>query len=174
IAAHLDVNTVLAPTGLAIQTVNGDVAADATIEDIEVTGANIVWYASSDDALAGTNPLAAGTQVVNGNSYYAMQTVDGCSSIAPLGVTVTVNLATNSFEMAGLQYYPNPVADVFTMKYKANITTVEVYNIVGQLVISAHPNAATTSLNMGALPAGSYIVKVKANNEAKTIKVLKQ
>ncbi|UUC45640.1 fibronectin type III domain-containing protein [Flavobacterium cerinum] len=163
-----------APAGSATQAIHANTAADATIEDITVTGTAVVWYPTEADAIANTNALAAGTQLVHGNTYYAMQTVGGCRSVTPLAVTVTLTLSAGSFDMLGLKYYPNPVVDVFTVLYTNDITSVEVFNLVGQRVIAVQPNATTASVDMSALPTGAYILQVKANGQSQSIKVIKK
>ena len=170
----VNVTSTLAPTGNSTQTINANTAADATIEDIVVTGTAVVWYATSADALANTNPIAAGTQLVSGTTYYAMQTVNGCRSVSPLAVTVTVTLGASSFEIVGLKYYPNPVVDVFTVTYTDAITSVEIFNLIGQRVIAEKPNTNTALIDMSVLPAGAYILQVKANGQSQSIKVIKK
>ncbi|WP_347066135.1 GEVED domain-containing protein [Flavobacterium sp. WV_118_3] len=163
-----------APTGNATQIINADTADQATIANLTATGTAVVWYATEADALANVNPLASTTQLVNGATYYAMQTVGGCRSTAPLAVTVTVTLRTGSFDMPGLKYYPNPVVDVFTVTYTNDITSVEVFNLVGQRVISVRPNATTALVDMSVLPTGAYILQIKANGQSQSVKVIKK
>ncbi|WP_300492269.1 GEVED domain-containing protein [Flavobacterium sp.] len=163
-----------APTGNTTQAISGNTPADVTIEDIVVTGTAVVWYATEADALANINPIAAGTQLVQGATYYAMQTVGGCRSTTPLAVTVTLTLRSASFDMAGLKYYPNPVIDVFTVTYTNDITSVEVFNLIGQRVIAVQPNATTALVDMSALPTGAYIMQIKANGQSQSVKVIKK
>ncbi|WP_286913575.1 T9SS type A sorting domain-containing protein [Flavobacterium sp. UBA4197] len=170
----VNVTTTPPPTGNSTQTINVNTAAEATIEDLVVTGTAVVWYPTAADALANTNPIAAGTQLVSGTTYYAVQTVGGCRSVSPLAVTVTVTLGTSSFEITGLKYYPNPVAAVFTVTYTDAIASVEVFNLIGQRVIAEKPATNTVLLDMSVLPAGAYIVQVKANGQSQSIKVVKK
>lgn len=169
VPAHLDVNVVLAPTGDTNQTL----AIGSTVADLQATGTGIVWYDSLAGALAGQGALAADTPLVNNATYFATQTENNCISTTALSVTVELVLASNNFAMAGLKYFPNPVVNAFTLQYTNNITSVEVYNLVGQRVIAVQPNAVNTTIDMSALAAGSYLVQVKSNNTSKTIKVIK-
>lgn len=168
------VNNTAAPTGNSVQTINAPTAADATIANIVVSGTNILWYASAADATANNNPLPTTTQLVSGATYYATQTVSGCVSSSSLAVTVTVTLGTTSYEMDKLHYYPNPVTDTFTMTYTETISSVEVYNLIGQKVLASKPNATTSKINMSHLPAGAYVIQVLANGQSRTIKVIKK
>lgn len=54
------------------------------ISDIQITGQNIKWYNAAGTLLAPSAPL------VNGQTYYASQTVNGCES-STISIQVTVN-----------------------------------------------------------------------------------
>jgi Secretion system C-terminal sorting domain len=84
------------------------------------------------------------------------------------------NLATDTFDNANFTFRPNPVVDVLNLQYNKAITSVSVYNIVGQEVIAKTVNANMSQVDMSALPSGTYMVKVTSNNEVKTIKVVKE
>ncbi len=75
-----------APTGNSIQTF----CTSATINDLVASGSNIKWY----DAATGGSPLAGNTVLVNGNHYYASQTVGSCESVTRLNVTAVINTFT--------------------------------------------------------------------------------
>jgi hypothetical protein len=64
---------------------NQEFCAGATIADIAVTGEAITWF----DAPVG-NVLASDYVLVDGETYYATQTAEGCESQDNLAVTVTV------------------------------------------------------------------------------------
>lgn len=83
-------------------------------------------------------------------------------------------LSTGGFDNNRFTYYPNPVKNILNLSYTQNITDVTVYNLLGQIVISNKNNATTSSIDMSHLPSGSYIVKVAADNQIKTIKVVKE
>lgn len=176
VAVAITINIIPAPQGDEMQDIeveNGDVV---TIEDIEVTGVEggeITWYTSEEDALAGENPLTEGTEVESETTYYAVQTVNGCSS-EPFAVTVTITLDSKEFDLASFTYWPNPVRDVLTISYSSQITTVKVYNMVGQEVLSQKVNALEGTVNMSALQDGTYLVNVATDTATKTIRVIKK
>jgi hypothetical protein len=82
------INTPSAPTGTASQTF----CAGATVADLVATGTGIKWYSVS----SGGVELAASTVLVNGNHYYASQTINGCEGLSRLDVTVTLNALPNN------------------------------------------------------------------------------
>lgn len=68
---------------------------NATISDLVASGTNVKWYSTS----TGGSALAANTLLVNGATYYATQTVNGCESPyrAPVSVTfVQTNMLTST------------------------------------------------------------------------------
>lgn len=75
------VNSTPAPTGSSAQTLS----VGSTLANVAVTGTNIQWY----DAASNGNSLPSSTVLVNGTTYYATQTLNGCES-PTLAVTVTV------------------------------------------------------------------------------------
>lgn len=167
------VNAAPTPTGNPTQIFNVNDPAEATIASLVVTGDNLTWFASEDDAIDNLNPLATGTQLVSGTTYYVVSTsAQGCRSAA-FAVTVTVTLGNNSFDLAGLKLYPNPVNSLLNVDYTDTITAIEVFNIVGQKVTAKNVNALSTTVDMSNLAAGTYFVKVQAANAARTIKVVK-
>ena len=160
-------------SGVTTQVINGGVAADATIEDIVVTSnGTVTWFASSADATANINPLPAGTQLVSGNIYYGVTNIGICRSTT-LAVTVTVVLGNTSFDLSQLNYYPNPVKDIFNVKYNKEITSIEVYDLTGRNVISIRPNTLEVQLNMTNLSSAMYIVRLQSVDGFTDLKIYK-
>lgn len=73
-----------APTGSASQTF----CNSGSVSNLTATGTNIHWYNTS----SGGTPLATSTSLVNGNTYYATQTISGCESTNRFAVSVTINV----------------------------------------------------------------------------------
>lgn len=85
--ADVDVTITItpAPTANATQTI----CNAGTVANLQTTsGTGILWYA---DATGGT-PLATTTVLVDGEDYFASQTVGGCESVARTEVTVEINV----------------------------------------------------------------------------------
>ena len=117
----------------------------------------LVTYDGGSTSLAG-NPCYSGSYGV---------TIDFISNI-------TAPLKTNSFDSSGFSYYPNPIKEVLNLAYVNEITNVAVYNLLGQQVIAEYLNANQTKIDMSHLTRGTYLVKVTADNQVKTIKVIKE
>ena len=167
------VNEVPVITGDNVQNVTADAAENATLADLEPSGANINWFPTEADAIAFTNELEIGTQLNSGTTYYAVLTENDCRSL-PFAVLVTVTLGLENQTMSGLTYYPNPVQDKVNITYSENITSVVLYNLVGQKVMTMTPNATNVILDMSRLSAGTYMVQVNADTASKMIKLIKK
>ncbi|WP_163408372.1 Ig-like domain-containing protein [Flavobacterium ajazii] len=83
IAVTINIQKTLAPTGNANQSFCSK--QNSTIANIQVTGTQIKWY----DALNNGSLLAETTNLQNGKTYYASQTVNNCES-PRFGVTVSI------------------------------------------------------------------------------------
>lgn len=124
------------------------------------------------------------------NGYYSMIALTGQTPGATLYVNVwefggdfsgdfqisayDASLASNTFDNTSFSYYPNPVKDVLNLSYSKNIDKVQVINLIGQEVITKSINATTSEVDMSNLPSGTYIVKVTADTQTQTIKVIKE
>ena len=167
-AVSVTVNVVPAPTGAATQSLSSLL----TLGDIAVTGSNIVWYASAANAASGTNPLPS-TQLLANTTYYATQTINGCRSAASLAVTITT-LANQDFDMTQFTYYPNPVIDLLNITYSQDMTSVKVFNMVGQQLMSKQVNSNTVQVDMSRYANGAYFIQVTTENAMKTVRVIKK
>ncbi|MEI8203087.1 MAG: GEVED domain-containing protein [Bacteroidota bacterium] len=70
-----------APTGDVAQSV----CYISTVANLVANGSSIKWY----DAVAGGNLLSSSTALIDGHTYYASETANGCESQGRLGVTAT-------------------------------------------------------------------------------------
>ena len=164
------VNTTAAPTGSSTQSFT----SGQTLADIVVTGNSIIWYASASDAASAINPLPNSTILVNNTTYYATQTVGGCSSTSSLAVTAQVSLGINDFDSSAFKAYPNPTDTVLNIEYNTNLINVTVCNMLGQQVLIKKVSAPSTKIDMSELNAGTYLVKIDTENGSKTLKVVKK
>lgn len=119
----------------------------------------------------------------NGDAYTAGWSPQGQMGLGPNALHNTMVqiacpetlLATDDFTAESeMKVYPNPVNDILNIAFDRNITTVAVYNVLGQEVLSKTVNANEGTINVAALTAGTYIVRVAVGDEVKTLKVLKK
>ena len=87
-------------------------------------------------------------------------------TIATLGIEET----EASFEF---KVYPNPVKNELHINANENITSIKVYNMLGQEVMYIEPNMLNSKIDVSSLNSGAYFVRVSTDRKTKTIKVIK-
>ncbi|WGD35550.1 T9SS type A sorting domain-containing protein [Olleya sp. YS] len=70
-------------------------------------------------------------------------------------------------------YYPNPVNDKLNLKSKNYISSVVVFNMLGQTVYKNSPNTLNSDVDMSNLKPGAYIIQVTVNETKKSIRIIK-
>lgn len=132
---------------------------------------------------AGTTALAYGvntvlwTSTLSGTVRFYTHASDQCTSAATnrtRSIKCGALLGSASFDNTMLSYYPNPVKDVLNLSYSSEISSVEVYNMLGQKVKTAVLNGTQVKVDMSDLTLGNYIVKVNSNGIIKSLKVIKE
>lgn len=69
---------------------------------------------------------------------------------------------------------PNPVRDFMNIGMMEKMEEISIYNSQGQLMVFEKVNKGTTRMDLGSLPAGIYILKVKTAKGLVTDKIIKQ
>ena len=88
------------PTGNASQEICTG-GGTVTVNSLSATGSNTKWYANP----SGGTFLPSNTPLVNGTTYYASQTINGCESINRLAVTVILHNFTTNVTAANPQSF---------------------------------------------------------------------
>jgi hypothetical protein len=84
-------------------------------------------------------------------------------------ITSVKKIANNNF----LSIYPNPNNGVFNIEIKdIGKTTIEIYNISGQLILQKSLNQNISKISLSNYPKGMYFIKVKMNNETMIQKIV--
>lgn len=83
-------------------------------------------------------------------------------------------LNVNNFSFDNLEYYPNPVKNSFEIKNNLKIETIEIFSINGQKIYENTINAIYTKIDTSNFAKGVYVLKIKALNEEKIIKMIKE
>ena len=81
-------------------------------------------------------------------------------------------LGTGTLHTNAFNFYPNPVKNILNINTQ-NISNVAVFNLLGQQV-ATKATSNNSQIDMSALASGTYLVKVTADNQVKTIKVIKE
>ncbi|AWA31170.1 hypothetical protein HYN48_14300 [Flavobacterium magnum] len=129
------------------------------------------WSCIGDATLPETNnigTLTAGTQYLILLDSENVNPKDVTFSI----VCPTLGVEDSAFE--SLSVYPNPVKNILNLSGTRNISGVSVFNMLGQQMMAKVVNSNESQIDMTHLASGTYFVKVSAENQVKTIKVVKQ
>lgn len=153
---------------------------DATITRVDDTltaaeaGATYQWYTCSAGPVYTIIPGATSqSYVATATGSYAVDvTKNGCTTRSTCFDVTT--LSNDSFDLAKLAYYPNPVVDKFTVTYTSAITAIQVYDISGRLVKNISSDNTEVNVDMSDVAASVYIVKVFADNTMGEFKVIKK
>lgn len=138
---------------------------------------------ANDWAYAGGGDRYAIYLKTNGDAYTAGWSPQGQMGLGPNVLHNTMVqiacpetlLATDDFMSENeIKAYPNPVNDVLNINFDLVIDTVVIYNLMGQEVMTAMPNAQDFKVNLAHLSMGAYMVKCVSGVQIKTFKIIKQ
>ncbi len=87
-------------------------------------------------------------------STYEIMLVDDAGCVDSLNFTITNVGIAQMPTTINISLYPNPVQQTLTLSTTETLTGVEVYNVMGQRVVSIAGNA--TQIDVTTLPAGTY------------------
>ncbi|CAM3400032.1 T9SS type A sorting domain-containing protein [Flavobacterium longum] len=149
---------------------NAEVTQSGGIVTATQSDATYTWYTCGGEVIAGETGQAF-IPTVTGD-YYVVVSNGNCTVTSDC-ISVT-ELGTGEFGRDLFMIYPNPVNDVLHIDYTTVLMQVEVYSITGQRLISKNGNATSAQIDMSALPAGMFLVKVTAENASQTFKVIKK
>src|SRR5690554_204418 len=158
------------PTGQQVQTFN----FAATIANLQMNEAGVLWFGNLLDAGSLSNPLAANTPLVDKAKYYGVLVGGGNCASLPTEVEVVINLSTQGLDLTALSYYPNPTEDILNISYVEAITQVEVYSITGQRVLSQEFDAKEVKIDLTGVAAGTYMVKIATEKASQYVKVVRK
>ncbi len=156
--------TITEPT--AIDT---NVTLNSGILEATQTGATYQWIQCPNTVLTGeTNQTYTPTIV---GDYKVEITLGGCVSTSSC-VTVTT-LANESFDSTNFTFYPNPTSAILNISYDNIIEEVQVFNLLGQQLITNKTKNKEVALDLSTLPAATYFVKIISEGKSKMIKIVK-
>jgi hypothetical protein len=120
-----------------------------------------------DDSEAIINPCAIEFDAFGMGVYPGYgQALDFTLQIGTLGL--------NDFKNNELSVYPNPAQNVLNIQYKSALNSVKIYNNAGQEVYSKNVNSNDLQLDVSTLDAGSYIVRLFADQGQHSYRIVKQ
>ena len=86
----------------------------------------------------------------------------------------SVALSTSNFDINSFKMYPNPASNVLTIENKNQMDSIAVYSILGQEIIRKSATQLIENLDVSALNAGVYLVRVISGGEQSTQRFVKK
>ncbi|MBF8150237.1 T9SS type A sorting domain-containing protein [Winogradskyella sp. F6397] len=83
-------------------------------------------------------------------------------------------LSTSEFEAAAFKVFPNPTNADWNIESNTTITSITVFDILGNKVSTLKPNATEAKINTSALKSGVYFARVEGLNGTKSVKLIKK
>ena len=83
-------------------------------------------------------------------------------------------LAVNKFDKVSLNAYPNPTKTSWNITSNDDITSVQVYDMLGKSVYAKTTTSKELSINAAELSKGMYFAKVSTANGTSTVKLVKE
>lgn len=82
-------------------------------------------------------------------------------------------LGTPDFNAVNVKIYPNPSQNEWNISANENITSIQLFDVLGKQVQAMNPNAESAVINGSALSNGVYFANVTMANGNKTVKLIK-
>ncbi len=120
------------------------------------------------------------TQFINSNFKVQFVYDDESSLTWGVGIDdyklIGVEASTvEGLESIGFRYFPNPVVNgELTLQSSEEISSINVYNSIGQRIMFKESLNLESKLNMEHLASGAYVVKVNIGDNTGIFKVIKQ
>jgi len=160
--------TPLTPTGNSPQAVvNG-----STIADLVVSPTSVIWYANAQDAQDAVNPLPTSTVLINGSSYYAVNSANGCNS-SPFEVAVqfTAGLSEDK-SIINFTIYPNPTSIEVIITGLESGTGITLLDATGRVIKQFKARSNQESLDVTNYTMGVYFVQIQTTSGVTSTKKL--
>lgn len=134
------------------------------------TAAHMAVYSGACGTLTqeGCSSAATGslslTGLTEGDTYY-LQLWNNGSEEGTFDVTISdATLSVESAEVRGFTHYVDTVNNNFVVNAQSNIGSIEVYNLVGQVIATAKPNSTAGIADLGTIKNGVYFARVTLDN----------
>ncbi|EDP95358.1 fibronectin type III domain-containing protein [Kordia algicida OT-1] len=141
--------------------------ADATATTIDSPNGPL-WCWDRDDAPAAGSGDLQGMTITSTDASGCLTfvfTSDGSVTREGWEADITCTpLSVESAEVRGFIHYVDTVNNAFVVNAQSNIQSIEIYNLVGQIITTAKPNAASGEANLGSVKNGVLFARVTLEN----------
>jgi PKD repeat protein len=140
------------------------------------SGITYTWITGDGNSLSSTGTGTQYTYSAPGKYCVTMtaRNIAGCECSTTKCASLTLDLSSAEAMNNAVTVYPNPNDGIFNISLAAEISTamtVNVYNVLGELVKTVVVDGTTTSVDMTDFASGVYTVKVIAGNQIASKKI---
>lgn len=140
-----------------------------TLDDLDVEGTNLSWYAD----INGNEPLDGNTLLTDNTTYYVSQSAEGCES-GLLAITVTESLGINHKNSKSFTITPVPASEFISISNIEDINNIEIYNTIGQPVKIIGAKNVQEIIYIGDLTEGVYIIQLNTASNKIIQRIIKE
>ncbi|MCI4443139.1 MAG: T9SS type A sorting domain-containing protein [Lentimicrobium sp.] len=127
------------------------------------------------NALALTGTAQNGKNGGGGNIFIPYGTYDVSFNRTTGAWAFTLkSLAVNKFDAGSFKVYPNPAKTSWNITSNDDITSVQVYDMLGKSVYAKTASSKEVTVNAADLSKGVYFAKVSTANGSSTVKLVKE
>ena len=132
-------------------------------------GANTyTWNTTATTSVIVISPTVTTNYTVTGTNAL------GCSNVAIVtqSVSACTGLANEADNFTSVEIFPNPSSDFFNLKVSSAVT-IEVFNVLGNLILNTTINSGEYKLNLTDQSNGLYIIKCTSQGQVKSYRIIK-
>ncbi|NHN28189.1 T9SS type A sorting domain-containing protein, partial [Flavobacterium jejuense] len=112
-----------------------------TCSDLSTLPAEIDCDQDSGDVNTSYGSFLSLTGLTSGATYYIQVDSYGGVALGSFGIQVNGLLSSSAFNLTNFKAYPNPVKDMLNLEYTSDITSISIFNLLGQEVLSKEVNS---------------------------------
>jgi hypothetical protein len=150
------------------------------LDKITITSGNLPSWLKLTDKGNGTATLTSDSiprmESLLGTHTFAIKASDGTVTIDDtVKLTITVKTGIEDLMLSTVKFYPNPTNGFVNVEFYSFPeigTTIQVFNQLGQSVMTRKADAQINQLNLSNYPNGLYYIKITTKKASRTGKVI--
>jgi hypothetical protein len=136
----------------------GTLQVSATVLPVNADARDVEWSIANETGSATISETGLIQAITNGTVTVTASAFDGSGVSDALQITISNQTGIASKEVQKLQLYPNPVQNELHINNFDNTATVEIFNSLGKVVMTARL-AQNQNLDVQNLNSGMYIIR---------------
>jgi hypothetical protein len=147
---------------------------DSWLSTTQTSGTVSAGSSTTIDVIFDSTDLATGTY--NGNIAISSNDPDEPVVTIPAELIVIDNTdSVADLAQFNFKCYPNPFENSIHLSANQNFTSIKVFSLLGQELISLNPdNQSQLTIDMSKLSVGTYFLKVVINDKSSSINIIKK